>query len=823
VTEQAGDKGTKLTCPICGKRIGSSSRFGAVTSLLFGDSECTCSRLDDAAKGAPASSRSQASDDSDRCPKCGLKIAGGSRNSSLTGSLLQSSQCQCPPDPAFADGAMSAKFWKLKQDGGGSIFTIPANEGRGAVTANSIDLAPGAIIGGVYRIVELIGRGGMGEVYLAIHETLGKKCALKVIPPDEVTEIGWQRFQLEARAVAKLNHINLIRVTDLGIHEGCLPFYAMDYVEGQNLAEWLAEKGPMSLRRVLRVFGQVCDGVECAHRSGILHRDLKPANIMWVTSNAGMREAKVLDFGLAKLTRHDRAKQSLTAVGDVFGSPFYMSPEQCNGDTLDNRSDIYSLGCTMFECLTGRPPFIGHLAAVIVACHLEAPAPTLASVVGPGIFPDSIEAVMAKLLCKNPDGRYQTLSELKSDLLLVANSEAIPPGYFSGDNQSGVGTNQELATETEPTRQKTVLFLALSSLVLVILVLLVSISGSIYSMSKNSKVAHRLAAVPGQDATGEPNVGEGWGISTRTSGSQKAPGRTLVSSHIPSCQSEKGPDDIEYLVFKFPKDLALGTFIDRRLPGGQMVATGEVRWPASWLPVFRPSAAFLQDRDNLDVFHPDHLGGLDLSHGQPEQKDSRLMHHVGLLTGLRLLDLDDSDIGDADLEDIKKLPLLEGLSLNRTNITGAALSRLPRLRQLRWISFSECRGASDLLVALRGCDKLQELDLHGDQLTATDFKTIATLSNLTLLHVNDCGLTSADLVTLSSLSKLKGLGASDYKFTAEAIKSLKIMRKHGLEQLTIAGPGLSLDDMHKVTGIIPLARFKTADPGVSSEFMGLAK
>ncbi len=165
---------------------------------------------------------------------------------------------------------------------------------------------PGAIIGGAYEIIKLLGRGGMGEVYLARHKTLDKKCALKVIPPDQVTEVGWQRFQLEARAVAKLDHINLVRVTDLGIHEGCLPFYAMDFVDGKNLAEILAEQGPMPLNMVLEIFTQVCDGVECAHRGGILHRDLKPANIMLTTSDPGLKQAKVMDFGLAKLTGQDR-------------------------------------------------------------------------------------------------------------------------------------------------------------------------------------------------------------------------------------------------------------------------------------------------------------------------------------------------------------------------------------------------------------------------------------------------------------------------------------------------------------------------------------
>ncbi|MBS1993123.1 MAG: protein kinase [Cyanobacteria bacterium SZAS LIN-3] len=327
--------------------------------------------------------------------------------------------------PGF-DGGMSAKFWKLKQTDGGNTFA-QSSQSTARAGDKSIDLVSGATIGGVYGIIELIGRGGMGEVYLARHKTLGRRCALKVIPPDQVTDESWQRFQFEARVVAKLDHANLIKVTDLGLHEGCLPFYAMDYVAGQNLADYIARKGPLPLDLAIEIFKQVCDGVECAHRSNILHRDLKPANIMLAARassassiSAGRPQVKVLDFGLAKLTKQDRATQSLTAVGDVFGSPSYMSPEQCSGEKLDARSDLYSLGCTLFECLTGSPPFVGQDATSVIFGHLESEPPSLAKVAGSGKFPASMEVVMTKLLRKRPAERYQSMQELKNDLELVA-------------------------------------------------------------------------------------------------------------------------------------------------------------------------------------------------------------------------------------------------------------------------------------------------------------------------------------------------------------------------------------------------------------------
>lgn len=320
---------------------------------------------------------------------------------------------------------MTTKFWRLKKDAGNTIFAAGAPSE--AKTAAKIDLAPGAVIGGTYQIIERIGEGGMGEVYLAKHKTLNKQCALKVIPPDKVTEIGWRRFQLEAKAVAKLDHINLIRVTDLGIHDGCLPFYSMDFVRGTNLASLLHNRGPMSLADTIAVFMQVCDGVEHAHRNGILHRDIKPANIMILNGPNATKLAKVLDFGLAKLTKHDREKQSLTSVGEVFGTPFYMSPEQCMGEKIDQRSDIYSIGCTMFECLTGRPPFVGMAVPVMVS-HRENDPPTLEAA-GAENIPPSMEIVMAKLLRKNPVERYQNLSQLRADLERVAAGQEVMPVY----------------------------------------------------------------------------------------------------------------------------------------------------------------------------------------------------------------------------------------------------------------------------------------------------------------------------------------------------------------------------------------------------------
>jgi len=251
------------------------------------------------------------------------------------------------------------------------------------------------------------------------------------MPPNLVSAETWQRFKQEAQVISRLAHRNIVQVTDLGIHEKTIPFYAMEFVNGESIEALLERQGKLHVAHVLEIFLQLCDGFDFAHQHGIVHRDIKPGNIMLEPLDNVRVIAKILDFGLVKLVHRDRSMQSLTLKGDVFGSPYYMSPEQCTGQDVDKRSDIYSLGCTMFECLTGRPPFVGNMAAAIMNAHEIAQPPTLESILGHGVCPESLEIVVAKLLRKNPAERYQTMAQLKSDLLLVRAGKNVKPVYMS--------------------------------------------------------------------------------------------------------------------------------------------------------------------------------------------------------------------------------------------------------------------------------------------------------------------------------------------------------------------------------------------------------
>lgn len=282
------------------------------------------------------------------------------------------------------------------------------------------------VIGRRYKILALIGSGGMADVYRAEDLKSHKVVALKKLKTESVPRSLWKRFEEEAKAACRFHHPNLVTVLDFGRIDGRHPYMAMDFVDGQSLAEVIARHGSVPLDQSIEIFLQVCDGLAYAHAHGIVHRDLKPSNIML---SAGTDDAvvcvKLVDFGIAKLKADGSESLALTRTGDVFGSPLYMSPEQCMGQSIDQRSDLYSLGCTIFETLTGAPPFVANTALLTIQKHQSDKPLTLRESSMGRVFPESMEKVVARLLSKEPQTRYQTALALKEDLIAVKELRAV--------------------------------------------------------------------------------------------------------------------------------------------------------------------------------------------------------------------------------------------------------------------------------------------------------------------------------------------------------------------------------------------------------------
>ena len=289
-------------------------------------------------------------------------------------------------------------------------------------TASAESFSQGQVVVGKYKIVSLLGRGGIGSVYKVEQVFLGQYFALKTLNSQTASDQLIRRFQNEARAASSLSHPNLVKVIDFGLLEGQQPYLVMDLVDGITLSEHIKEKGVFTLEQVVGCFAQVCLGLSYAHEQGIVHRDIKPSNIMISRSLPFGAEGfvKVVDFGIAKLvSTEDGEIQSLTSTGEIFGSPLYMSPEQCSGAAVDHRADIYSLGCVLFETLTGTSPFVGQNALSTMMLHQSETAPTLKEASLGKEFPPALEQVVAKLLAKKPADRYQNLGIVANDLAQI--------------------------------------------------------------------------------------------------------------------------------------------------------------------------------------------------------------------------------------------------------------------------------------------------------------------------------------------------------------------------------------------------------------------
>jgi len=277
----------------------------------------------------------------------------------------------------------------------------------------------GQVVADRYRIVRLLGRGGMGAIFEAEHTELRRLVALKVLLPRLAGDVdAVARFFREARAAAAIGHPGIVQVFDLGSRDG-VAFLAMERLQGEELAQRVARLGPLPPGFVARVGRDLADAVAAAHDCGIVHRDLKPQNVFLARDARGIDVVKVLDFGIAKLTEADRADQPLTQTGAVFGTPMYMPPEQLRGvKDLDGRADIYAIGAILYECLMGSPPFAAEsFPMLVLRITTEPPRPIDTARTD---VPRELVAVVSKALAKLREERYGNAHELAAALGAIA-------------------------------------------------------------------------------------------------------------------------------------------------------------------------------------------------------------------------------------------------------------------------------------------------------------------------------------------------------------------------------------------------------------------
>jgi len=600
-----------------------------------------------------------------------------------------------------------------------------------AAPDGALSLAPGRLVAERYKVVCLIGKGAMGAVYEVEQVFLQKRFALKTLNPIGKADVASRRFQKEALAASKLEHPNLVRAYDFGVIDDIQPYFIMDLLQGVTLAQHLQSLGRLSIDATTEIFIPLCKAMGYAHQQGVIHRDIKPSNIMLIKNPIDAdREPpvvpKIVDFGIAKLELSDEFEhQALTKTGDVFGTPLYMSPEQCMGGKIDKRSDIYSLGCVLFEALTGAPPFTGANALETMMQHQSAELLSLKEASMGLEFPRYLEQVVAKMLAKNPAGRYQSCEEVLRDLEQKTERE-----------DAGGKKPPDRKLKERPDRRP--IFLAAATVAAFGLACL-------FGFLLLSSSTHDISATRAPSPSG---TGEGQLLTALTDdGKQPSDDSTVSLGLDQPFRSDAG----DHWQFNFgAKSL------------GQFAWTAH-RWNAcDWKNAIRTintpkhTCAFFKADKNLLVHSPGLLRNFndgDLYHlefflpiaaqWQVDEKyqtacDDALNYakHLRSLGGLRLSSTPLTVKGLNNI-DINGLTKLEHLWVGHTNIDGKDVAQLKILHQLSILDASHLQHGELVVRALKHSPRIQDLYLAQTDLTNASLHNLSGMRALSTLDISD--------------------------------------------------------------------------------------
>jgi eukaryotic-like serine/threonine-protein kinase len=296
--------------------------------------------------------------------------------------------------------------------------------------------AVGELLADRYELRSRLGRGGMAEVYRAVDRRLGREVAVKVLAGHLLSDPrSVQRFQREGRTAAALNHPNVVDVYDAA-SEGNTHYLVMELVEGPTLADIIAREGPLPERRALDIAGRIAAALQVAHERGLVHHDVKPGNVLFDSDD----NVKVADFGIARAASSD--------ITTIQGTPPYVAPEQARGGRADPRSDVYSLGCVLFEMLTGRPPFVGDGASSVIMQHLERPPPRVSDLRDD--VSTHVDDIVSRALAKEPGQRYQSAEDFRADIDRVAAGKPVSSMTIVSTRHLEPGTTVALPAGSEP-------------------------------------------------------------------------------------------------------------------------------------------------------------------------------------------------------------------------------------------------------------------------------------------------------------------------------------------------------------------------------------
>jgi serine/threonine protein kinase len=586
--------------------------------------------------------------------------------------------------------------------------------------------APGATLDGKYEFLQLIGAGGMGVVYKARQIILNKVVAIKMLHSDVVNERATKRFQREGKAASVLNHPNIIKIYDFAVSQHGQPYMVMDFVQGQTLEDKISADGCLEIDFTIDAMLQICDALSHAHKHGVLHRDMKPSNVLMIVNEGRPPSMLILDFGIAKITDNEKATVNLTQTGDTLGSPLYMSPEQCAGKEMDRRTELYHLGCTMYECLTGLPPFVGNTIAQIIGKITSEPPPSLKDSSLGKDFPPALEEIVMKLLNKNPDERYQSVDELKWVLEMYKEGEPVTPAPVRID-----------LSELPPEKSRAAKTIAIASALACFIAL-----GLVWFT-----IQHLTKTVPQTVAPVLP---------TRvTSPAGTADGAQTISMNVAKNVREwvdKNPMsstiDMGYWDIK-DSDMA---------PLAEETACFELNLPGN--SIHGEGLKFIEPLTKLTSLRLDRNDVVDAG-----------LEHLKNKTSLNRLNLNTTKVGGSGLIYLKDCPLVF-LDMSHNKLDQKGLASLKSLSNVASIKFDDTSFNDTCAGYLTGMHNLRILDLSHTPVTDAGVAEISKLDGVHELWLVGCDIDDRCMTSLGHMKGLVHLDISGTKVTGDGMRAL---------------------------------------------------
>ncbi len=583
---------------------------------------------------------------------------------------------------------------------------------------DTLDFDKLPIIENRYKLERKIGSGGISTVYVAKDLILKREIALKVLKPDKLKDEHLVRLHREAKAICQLKHSNIIDVYDFIITGDNIPVLAMEFVKGRELFEIVEQNGPLSQDKAITIFLQLANALAYAHARKILHRDLKPQNVLIENLEDEFPRVKVFDFGIAKISDID--DDSITRSGFIIGTPAYINPEQAKNESVDARSDIYSLGCLMFFTLTGKPPFKGESMVETLNMQIKTPAPKMKEKNPDKSYGEEIESLVAKCLMKSPEERFQSMEELEKALKKIAYGEAL--SYDQELTPEAVSTivasSKDITTRSDSGPKR------LFEIAALILLGLLLVSPALYFM-----VLSRQESKP----------------------------KTIKTTDLRKLLRANG-------IIRIRKNAHIWYKIDGKLTDGQIRVLQRVKPERLELAHTSFDNRQLESMKNFPLIILD-LRGTDITDEGIEKLSS--------IKTLRTLVLEDCQkISHRGFKTLAQLENLQVLSLRNTKVSDVDVEALVPLKEMKLLYISKSEAITDRAVeSVLKFEKLDSLRIGATSLTKNGIENLQKHSNLSFLGLRDLSIDDEKMPTQFAMN-LTMLDLSGNPFSDTSLKKI---------------------------------------------------